>query len=60
MPSDMPASMAAPRSWALSGSSTCSIVRSMTSAWIWHHSSDTAPPPTMRIGSSRCFTNFST
>ena len=31
---------------------TCSMVRSITSAWIWHHSADTDPPPITRMGSS--------
>ena len=59
-PRARPAKMAAPRRLAASGASTRSMVRSITSAWIWHHRSDSAPPPTMRTGSSRRLANRST
>ena len=52
-PSATAASRPAPRAFAFTGSVTCSMVRPSTSAKIWHHTSERAPPPMNRIGSSR-------
>ena len=48
LPSDIAAKNAAPRRFAYIGSATRSMRRFRMSAWIWHHRSDSAPPPRMR------------
>ena len=51
---------AAPRTLASTGSATWRISRPSTSAWIWDHWSELAPPPMKASESSRRPANFST